>query len=142
MTKMLQAEQNPISAPKNRALAIFDGWAFPSDDFDVTRKNFRRLPDYFDVDLTTARTIAALTALQLDIAGNSLYVDQNPAITGNATIHFQDTGLGLTCPFYVSAGFLAGWAFTKLTIENTAQPGKILRVIYGTDIKFIPAGKL
>lgn len=140
--RQTQFDQNPVSAPKVMRLPMFPGYALPSDDFDITRKNLRRLPDYYDIDLTAARSIAALTALQLDIAGNSFYIDQNPTITGNATVHFQDTGLGLTCPFYVSAGFLAAWPFTKLTIENVAQPGKILRIIYGTDIKFVPAGKL
>lgn len=123
-------------------LPRFDGYLLPSTDFDETRKGFRRLPDYFDIDLTNARSIAALSALLVPVAGNSFYIDQNPATAGNATVHFQDSTLGLSTPFYVSAGFLSGWAFTQLIIENTAQPGKILRVIYGTDIKFMAAGKL
>ena len=66
MAKMIQEEQNPISARKTRAVPVFEGWAFPSDDFDVTRKNLRRLPDYIDVDLTAARSIVALTSLYLE----------------------------------------------------------------------------
>jgi hypothetical protein len=123
-------------------LPRFDGFLPPSNDFDEIRKGFRRLPDYFDIALDNARSIAALTALVIPVAANSFYIDQNPTITGNATIHFQDSFLGLSTPIYVSAGFLSGWAFTQLIVENAAQPGKILRVIYGTDIKFIPAGKL
>lgn len=134
--------QAEYALDKVSILPHFDGFVPPSVDFDETRKGLRRVPDYFDVDLTSARAISANTQLLLQVAGNSFYVDQNPATVGNATVHFQDSLLGLSTPVYVAAGFACGWPYTQLVIENAAQPGKILRVIYGVDIKIIESAKL
>lgn len=109
----------------------------PSIDFGAVRDNRRSLPLWLDIDLTTARSISGLSALSINIAGNSFYVDQDTANVGNATVHFQDTNLGATsAPLFVSAGFIANVPFTQILIENTAQAGKRLRIFYGVDIDF------
>lgn len=109
----------------------------PSSDFNAIRDGRNSLPLYIDVDLTNARSIAANSALVLNIAGNSFFTDADTANGGNATVHFQDTALGNTsAPFFVSPGFIANVGFTQLLIENTAQAGKRLRIFYGVDIDF------
>lgn len=110
----------------------------PSSDFAAVRDGRRSMPLWLDIDLTTARSIAAGTAQVLNIAGNSLYSDQN-LIQGVATVHFQDTALGNTsAPITVNPGFIAGVPFTQLLIENAAQPGYRMRIFYGVDIDFTP----
>jgi len=110
----------------------------PSSDFAAVRDGRRSMPLWLDIDLTTARSIAAGTAQVLNIAGNSLYSDQN-LIQGVATVHFQDTALGNTsAPITVNPGFIAGVPFTQLLIENAAQPGYRMRIFYGVDIDFLP----
>jgi len=61
-----------------------------------------------------------------------------PPIVGNGTVHFQDTNLQQSsAPIYVGPGFIAKVPFTQLLIENkTAQAGKKLRIVYGTDVDF------
>lgn len=109
----------------------------PTSDFNAIRDGRNSLPLYIDVDLTNARSIAANSALVLNIAGNSFFTDADTANGGNATVHFQDTALGNTsAPFFVSPGFIANVGFTQLLIENTAQAGKRLRIFYGVDIDF------
>lgn len=109
----------------------------PSTDFAAVRDGRNSLPLWMDIDLTSARSIAAGNALSINIAGNSFYVDQDTANVGNATVHFQDTNLGATsAPLFVSAGFVANVPFTQILIENTAQAGKRLRIFYGVDINF------
>jgi hypothetical protein len=80
----------------------------------------------------------ATGAVILPLSGNSFYIDQDPSIVGNATVHFQDTNLGQSStPIYVGPGFIAKVPFTQLLIENkTAQAGKVLRIVYGTDVDF------
>lgn len=95
------------------------------------------MPLYIDIDLSTARSIAAKTQLVLNISGNSFYSDQN-AIQGIAIVHFQDTNLGATSsPITVNPGFIANVGYTQILIENSAQAGKRLRIFYG-DIDFVP----
>lgn len=109
----------------------------PSDNFNAVRDGRRSMPLWLDVDLTNARSIAAGTALPINIAGNSFYVDQDTANVGNAIVHFQDTNLGnASAPLFVSAGFIANVPFTQMLVENAAQPGKRLRIFYGVDIDF------
>jgi hypothetical protein len=106
-------------------------------NFNAVRDGRRSNPFYVDVDLTSARTIAGNTNLILNIAGNSFYVDQDKTNGGDATVHFQDTSLNnSSVPFYVNPGFIANVPFTQLLIENVAQAGKRLRIIYGVDIDF------
>ena len=109
----------------------------PSTDFNSVRDGRNSLPLYIDIDLSTARSVGANTQLVLDIAGNSFYSDADTTNGGNAVVHFQDTNLGnSSAPFFVSPGFIANVGFTKLLIENTAQPGSRMRIFYGVDIDF------
>ena len=109
----------------------------PSTDFGAVRDGRQALPFYIDIDLTTARSIAAGTALVVPIAGNSFFTDADTTNGGNATVHFQDIALGnSSAPFFVSPGFIANVGFTQLLIENTAQAGKRMRIFYGVDIDF------
>ena len=109
----------------------------PTTDFQAVRDGRQSLPFYFDVDLTIARSIAGGNPLIIEVAGNSFFSDADTTNGGNAVIHFQDTTFGITsAPFFVSPGFIANVAFTRLLIENTAQPGKRCRIFYGVDIDF------
>lgn len=109
----------------------------PSTDFGAVRDGRRSMPLYQDIDLTAARSIAAGSALSINIAGNSFYVDQDTTNVGFATVHFQDTNLGnASAPIFVSPGFIGNVPFTQILIENLAQPGKRLRIFYGVDLDF------
>ena len=109
----------------------------PNSDFARVRDGRASMPLYYDVDLTNARSIAAGTAVVLNLAANSLYIDADTTNTGNAVIHFQDATLGnASAPMFVSPGFIANVPFTQLLVENTAQVGKRLRIFYGVDIDF------
>jgi hypothetical protein len=116
------------------------GWRTPSQDFRAAESDFQTLPLYVDVDLTAARSIAAGTELRLEIAGNTLYVDQK-ANSGTAACVFQDDyGLG-AAPIALYPGFVAERIpFKRLMIENPSQPGQVMRLIYGVDLQFWPAG--
>jgi hypothetical protein len=120
--------------PKNQP--VFAGMTAPSTDFEPVRDQRRATLLYLDVDLTSARSQAAGTALYLPIAGNSFYIDQDPVNVGNGIIHFQDTVFAGVAPVYVNAGFIANVPFTQIVVENAAQPGKRLRIFYGVDIDF------
>lgn len=109
----------------------------PSIDFGAVRDGRRSMPLWLDIDLTAARSIAASSALSINIAGNSFYVDQDTTNVGFATVHFQDTNLGsASAPIFVSPGFIGNVPFTQILIENAAQPGKRLRIFYGVDLDF------
>ena len=125
------------SAPRNLSntvepTPVFPGFETPSIDFNPVRDERRAKLFFVDVDLTTARNLAATTAEILNIAGNSFYVDQDPTNTGAAIVHFQDVTLSrASAPVYTGPGFIARVPFTQLLIENIAQPGKRLRIFYG-----------
>lgn len=93
----------------------------------------RTSPDFFfDVPLDVAGEQF------VSIAGNSFYIDANP-MDGNAVVYFQDTNLDNTpTPFYVSPGFIARIPFTQVRIKWSSQPGKKIRIVYGTDTDFQP----
>lgn len=111
----------------------------PSINFGAVRDGRRSPVFYFDVDLTTARSEAAGTMLVLPVSGDSFYSDKDPLQQGSATITFQDTNTDRAgAPIYVEPGFIARMPFTQLGLTNLAQPGKILRFFYGTDIDFQP----
>lgn len=111
----------------------------PDVDFGQVRDGRRSNLFYYDVDLTVARSSAAGTALVLSVAGDSFFVDKNPAKVGPATVHFQDTTSGTTpAPVYCEPGFIAKVPFTQVLIENVAQPGMIFRFHYGVNIDFQP----
>lgn len=105
----------------------------PTSDFNSVRDG-RASPDfYFDLDLT------AVFDTVVQMAGNSFYIDANPS-DGVCTAFFQDTASDSTpTPFYISPGFIARIPFTQIRFWNpVAQPGKKIRVIYGTDTEFQP----
>lgn len=123
---------------------------FPSSVLDRSTTDFNKVRDgrrasafYLDVNLSVSRSrtgTGANAALMINCAGNVAYVDKNPLFAGAATLHFQDqttTGQSST-PFYAELGFIARIPFTQLMIENAAQPGKVFRLIYGTDLDFQP----
>jgi hypothetical protein len=109
----------------------------PKTDFAAVRDGRQSPPLWLDIDLSAARSISAGTALSINIAGNSFYVDADTTNVGYGTIHFQDTNLSAqSAPLFVAAGFIANVAFTQILIENPAQVGKRLRIFYGVDIDF------
>lgn len=110
----------------------------PSTDFRAVRDGRNSQVFYVDVALDTARSAAAGTGLVLPISGNSFYCDANPT-DGNAFVHFQDTNFDRgPVPLYVSPGVIFNIPYTKVLIENSAQPGKKIRITYGVDIDFQP----
>jgi hypothetical protein len=110
----------------------------PKDNFTAVRDGRRSTPFYYDVDLSTARSAAAGTALSLNVAGNSFYVDANPT-DGYALVHFQDTSSDRAAsPLYASPGAIFNIPFTQILIENVAQAGKRMRIVYGVDVDFQP----
>lgn len=92
---------------------------------------------YRDISLAAARSLTNGTAEVLTLVGNVIYIDQK-ANSGYATIHVQDDASVGNTPITVFPGFLARLPFTQIILENDAQPGQVLRVIYGTDMDFIP----
>ena len=70
----------------------FPGYSAPSVSFQQVRDNRRSPLEMYDVDLSVARSFAAATQLDLPLAGNLFYIDQDPAISGFATIAFGDGG--------------------------------------------------
>jgi hypothetical protein len=121
---------NPIPPQPN-----FKGVSSPSADFDSARDQIRSRAFTVVVDLSTARGPNAM--LNLPISGNVFYIDTR-ANTGIARVHFQDQ-TALSCPFTVFPGFLTGVSFTQIAIENDAQPGQFLWIIFGTDLKLFPS---
>ncbi len=115
----------------------FPGIAQPTTDFYAIRSQLRTPPLYLTLDLTSARAISANTQSLQPISGNFIYCD--PALSsGVATGYF--VGLdGKATPITLYPGAAFDVPFTSITIENTAQPGAALRLIYGTDIAFRPA---
>lgn len=121
----------------NKPSLNFNGVRVPRTDFGAVRTQLQTLPLYIDIDLTSERSEAAGTALVLNISGNSVYCDKAET-TGQATFHFQDTGYQGSTPITVDSGFIASVEFTQIVVENTAQSGKKIRLIYGVDIAFTP----
>ena len=110
----------------------------PSDNFQAVRDGRTSMPFYLDVDLTTARVDSAGTALMLNAAGNSFYIDANPS-DGNCFVEFQDySSDNASVNLYCSPGVIFNLPFTQLKLVNSAQPGKKVRVVYGVDVNFQP----
>jgi hypothetical protein len=110
----------------------------PSTDFRSVRDGRNAQVFYVDIDLSTARSAAATTGLVLPISGNSFYCDANPS-DGNAFVRFQDTNFDRApVPLYVSPGVIFNIPYTQVMIENSAQPGKKIRIAYGIDVDFQP----
>lgn len=115
----------------------FRGWGYPSTDFGAARDDFKTQLLYVDVDLSAARSIAAGSGLRLPIAANFLCVDQK-ANSGTATAVFQDDGAGRPTPVTLVPGAVFRATFTQLIIENIAQPGQVMRLLYGVDVDLNP----
>lgn len=110
----------------------------PSTNFSAVRDGRNSQVFYVDIALDTARSSAAGTGLVLPISGNAFYCDANPS-DGNAYVHFQDTNFDRgPVPLYVSPGVIFNIPFTQVLIENSAQPGKKIRIAYGIDVDFQP----
>ncbi len=122
----------------------FPGYRRPALDFLSVRDQLRALPFYRELDLSVARSIAAGTQEIIELAGNSFYVDpiidaSGNSIGGVAVARFEDTRLSApSTPFTIRDNFNARIPFTRILIENPAQAGKRLRIIYGVDVDFVP----
>jgi hypothetical protein len=114
------------------------GLSRPSDNFQAVRDGRRAEFNYLDVDLSTARSLAAspASALKLDITGNFLYVDQRMN-TGFATVRFNEQ-TPFAAPITIFGGSLWKSPFTSIFLENSAQPNQTLRLIWGTDLDALP----
>lgn len=118
-------------------LPVFPGMQRPSTDFDPIRSELRAWPMFREIDLSVSRSLAAGTHLILPIVGNVLYVDQKPN-SGFATVNVQDDTRAGNTPITIFSGFLARVPFTQVIFQNDPQPGQFMRLIYGTDIEFLP----
>lgn len=125
-----------------RPSAQFPGLTPPSTDFESVLDGMRSPLLMLEVDLSTARSFAANTAEQIKITGNSFYIDQAPDV-GNAYVIFEgvqdDTGPKVRPAVYVQPGYVARVPFANVRIVNSAQAGKVLRIIYGVDVDFVPS---
>lgn len=128
----------------------FPGVRAPSDDFASVRQRLQTLPMHVSIALDTARSVTTGVttdvtdtsgkALLLPINANFLYADQK-ANSGSLVVHFQDeTRSGANCPVTFYPGMIARFAFTQLLIENAAQVGSTILLMYGVDLDFQPAG--
>lgn len=116
----------------------FPKLAQPMIDMGAVRSRQRTGVLYVDVDLSTARSLAAGTALVLPIAGTILYIDQKQN-TGYATVHLVDETFSAgNTPITVYSGYILRAPFTQLVLENVSQTGMTLRILYGVDIDFVP----
>jgi hypothetical protein len=124
---------------KNAPVPTFAGISAPSFNFDTLIDGTRSTPFIYELDLSTARSFAAGTAVQIKITGNCMLIDAAPDV-GNAYLIFegvQDNSPALVrAPIYVQPGFVTRMPFANVYIANAAQPGKKLRIIYGVDIDF------
>jgi len=121
-----------------RADPVFPGVSRPSSDFPSVRSELRAPPMYRDVDLSVARSLLNGTASRLSLVGNVIYVDQK-ANSGYASLHVQDDASIGNTPITAFSGFILRAPFTEIIFENVAQPGQVMRLIYGTDLDFVPA---
>lgn len=93
---------------------------------------------HVDVALDSARDAGAGTAYDIDVSGDALYIDANP-LDGNARMFIQTAGNEAgEVPLYVSPGAIFNVPFTRIRIENDAQAGKKLRIVYGVGVDFQP----
>lgn len=116
----------------------FSALVAPMQDMAAVRDRRRTGVLYVDIPLDTARSLAAGTALVLPIIGTVIYVDQKEA-SGFAVVHVQDETFSIAnTPITVYPGFILQAPFTQLIVENEAQPGQTLRILYGVDIAFVP----
>ena len=115
----------------------FPGVRKPLSNFDAVKTDLQTQLLVYEIDLSTARSIAANTAEVLRFAGNSLYIDKNSDV-GNGTIIFQDDSRLKPARVFAQPGFIARVPWTQIIVENQAQAGKVLRIFYGVDVDFVP----
>ncbi|HYS77056.1 MAG TPA: hypothetical protein VEM38_13260 [Burkholderiales bacterium] len=113
----------------------FKGIRRVSEGIEAAREALQTPLLHEDIDLSVARSLALGTAKELKIAGNSLYVDQK-ANTGNARLFFTPRGEVGSTPVTIYPGWIGYKPFVGLYLENDAQAGQTLRLIYGTDVDF------
>jgi hypothetical protein len=121
----------------------------PSTDFAAARSRIQTLPLYIEVALDVARSLTNGTtqdvndvsgkALLLPLNANFIYTDQK-ANSGFITLHFQDDTRSGNTPITFYPGMIVKFPFTQAILENTAQSGQTMRLIYGVDLDFAPAG--
>jgi len=115
------------------------GLSAPTFNFDSLIDGTRSTPFIYELDLTTARSFTAGTAVQIKITGNCLLIDSAPDV-GNGYVIFegvQDNTAGqVRAPIYAQPGFVTRLPFANVFVANAAQPGKKLRFIYGVDLDF------
>jgi hypothetical protein len=122
----------------DKPVPFFPGFQGVSEDILAVRSGLRSRPLHFDIDLSTARSFAAGTALILEFPGNCFYSDQLLS-TGELTVYFEDSNFDITkTGFGAPPGFIAKLPFTRISFENVAQPGKTAHIIYGIDLDFTP----
>jgi hypothetical protein len=126
----------------NPRAPAFPGFTAPTTDFGAVIDGRRSPPLIYELDLSSARDYGTNTAVQIRLTGNSFYIDQAPDV-GNAYVVFEgvqdNTGPLIRPAIYVQPGFVSRVPFANLWIANSAQAGKKLRIIYGTDIDFLPS---
>lgn len=134
----------PASAGGQPLSIAFPGVGRPSGDIAAVRDGRRSVPLGYLVDLSVAHTIAAGTQITVPLQGNTFMADPLYDLTGLAQagiarVHFE--GENVT-PYdtYVTAlpGAIYRVPFTKVTIENYAQAGKFLYIVYGIDLDLVP----
>lgn len=114
----------------------FPGVLRPTVDYDPISAELRTGPLFVDIDLATARSGAG--ALVLPIVGNSIYIDTR-ANTGTAQLIVYDESITPgPARITVTAGSILRIPFRAIAVENTAQAGQSLRLIYGVDLDFVP----
>lgn len=111
---------------------IYNGYEVSPSDFERARTQIATPFQYIDFDLTNADTNEII-----NIAGDFLYVDAYS--TGQATIELNNNYSDKEAPFLVQAGFAINATFKQLRMSWAAQPGKVLRILYSTGDRVVPA---
>lgn len=122
----------------------FPGVGKPTSDLQAVRDGRRSTLLAYLVDLTNARSFAAGSALLLPIAGNVFMSDPLFDLSGNAQagiarVHFQDENFNPVGTYVtVLPSSIYKVPFTQVAIENYAQAGKFLYIVYGVDVDLVP----
>lgn len=104
----------------------------PNNDFERARQQISTPFDYYDVDLSVARNNEVLP-----IAGDFLYIDL--ISTGEATIELNNQHDAPKAPFKVIKGFALNATFKQLKFSNVPQSGLMMRIMFSTGDRVIPA---
>lgn len=142
----------PATLGAGRAKRVdFPSIGKPTSDFQAVRDGRRSTLLAFSIDLSVARSFAAGTALLLPIQGNLFYSDPSYDLSGNsqagiARVHFQDenfpqgSGAGEPVGTWITVlpNSVYHVPFTQIALENYAQAGKTMRIVYGVDVDLAP----